>query len=303
MKTVRKNRLQNRSLRYRREERLAITLISFALIYLIVTMVVPLIWAFVVSFTDKKIGGTPQFNGLANYAEVLKGKLFWKSAYNTVVYTVSSVSLKVILGMILALILNEPLKGKNVWRALLLLPWTIPNVVATLTWRWMLSDVGGVFNHLLQSLHLIDAPVGWIATPGAAMFSVILVNVWKGMPFLALTIYAGLQTIPGDLYEAARIDGSSAFQRFLYITLPNVKSVLLLGTLVTTIWTLNNFESVWLMTGGGPVNATQLLSTLSYTFAFKFGNIGKAITVSVLSFPLILMLVRAATKHTLDNNN
>lgn len=286
----------------RRERKLAYLLIAPAIIYLAATMIIPLLWAFGISLTDKVVGVNPQFVWFDNYVAVFEDDLFWKSVFNTLIFTVFSVGFKVILGTILALVLHEPLRGRGVYRALLLLPWTIPNVVSVLTWQWLYSDVGGVLNYILLQTHLIDAPIGWLSTPATAMFSVILVNVWKGTPFLALTILAGLQTISEDLYEAAKIDGANAVQRFRYVTLPGVKNVLILGMLVTTVWTLNNFEGVWLMTGGGPINSTQIISTLSYSYAFQSMNIGKAITVSVIAFPFILILVRAATRYTLNSD-
>ena len=292
--------LQKKS-RYIQERRLAYFLISPALLYLLATMLIPLLWAFGISFTDKMVGSTPHFIGLGNYIEVIKDNVFWRAVINTIVFTIFAVGFKVVLGTILALVLNEPIRGRNIYRALLLIPWTISNVVAVLTWQWLYSDVGGVLNYILMSLNLIDKPVGWLAGPSIAMFSIVLVNVWKGMPFLALTILSGLQTISEDLYEAAKIDGANTIQRFFNITLPGIKNVLIIGTLVTTIWTLNNFESVWLLTGGGPLNSTQIFSTLSYSYAFQSLNIGKGITVSIIVFPFILMLVQAATKQTLQS--
>lgn len=293
---VKKNRSNNRTVADRRT---AMLLMSPVIIYLTLTMVIPLLWALAYSFTDKMIGTKGSFVGFKNYIELIQDKTFIKAVINTLLFTSVSVFFKVFFGLILALILNENLKFRNVYRALLLLPWSIPNVITVLTWQWLLSDVGGVLNFILLKLGVVSSPIGWLATPRMAMFSVILVNVWKGTPFLALTILAGLQTIPSDLYESSAIDGANMFQRFLYVTLPSVINVISLGALVTTIWTINNFELVWLLTGGGPMDATQLITTLSYTIGFKNLYVGKAITISIIAFPFIVLLVHEATKKTL----
>jgi len=282
------------------KKRLAYLLIFPAFGYIVFSMLSPLIWSFYTTFTDKTIGSGGAFIGIQNYIDVLSNRVFWVAVKNTLIFTLGSVFFKIGFGMLLALILNESIRGKNVYRALLLLPWTIPNVVSVLTWQWIFSDVGGVFNNIMMNLGIINAPLGWLSNPRLAMVSIVIVNIWRGTPFLALTLLSGLQTISGDLYEAARIDGAGVFQRFINITLPGVKNVLVLGSLVTTVWTLNNFEGVWLMTGGGPLNSTQIIATLSYSFAFQSYNISKALTVSAIAFPFILLLVRAATKYTLD---
>lgn len=283
------------------KKRMAYLLILPAFGYIVFSMLAPLIWSFYTTFTNKMIGSEGTFIGLKNYIAVLNDRVFWRAMGNTLIFTIGSVVFKVGFGMVLALILNDSIRGKNVYRALLLLPWTIPNVVSVLTWQWIFSDVGGAFNTILMNLGIIKAPLGWLSDRSLAMVSIMIVNVWRGTPFLALTLLAGLLTISADLYEAGKIDGAGMFQRFWHITLPGVKNVLVLGSLVTTVWTLNNFEGVWLMTGGGPLNATQIIGTLSYSYAFQSYNIGKALTVSAIVFPFILLLVRAATKYTLDS--
>jgi multiple sugar transport system permease protein len=287
-----------RYLSVQRSEKLAYLLLSPVIIYLLMIMVIPFLWAVYMSFTNKTVGNPAQFIGLKNYIDLVSDSLFWKAAFNTLFFTLAAVICKVVFGMIMALVLNEDIRFKNVFRVLLFLPWTIPTLVSVFTWKWMFSDIGGVFNYLLMTLGLLSAPIGWLATPGWAIFSVILVNVWRGIPFIGIALLAGLQTISSELYEAAKIDGANAWKRFIYITLPSIKPVAIIAAVITTIWTLNDFEIIWLLTRGGPSNGTQVLSTLSYTFGFLNLNLGKAIAISIISTPLMILLINMITKRT-----
>jgi multiple sugar transport system permease protein len=211
----------------------------------------------------------------------------------TAVYAVFSVVFKLVLGFVMAIALNKPIKGRALIRALLFLPWALPTLTSVLSWRWMLGDVGGIVNYLLMSLNLIDAPVGWLGEPALAQWSVVMVNVWRGTPFFGISILAALQAIPPSLYEVGDIEGANSFQKFRYITLPQTMSVVLLVTLISMIWTLGDFSVIWLMTRGGPANATHVFSTLSYITAFQNLQLarGVAISMSILPFSIILLIV------------
>ncbi|MEF3304083.1 carbohydrate ABC transporter permease [Paenibacillus sp. GYB003] len=284
------------------DNKLAYALMSPVLIYLLAVMVVPFGWALYLSFTDKVVGSGAAFIGLGNYIELVKDSLFWKAVWNTAVFTLVAVIGKTVFGMIMALVLNEKIVCRNVFRVLLFLPWTIPTIVSVFTWQWIYSDVGGVLNYLLLKAHLIAKPVGWLASPDLAMFSVILVNVWRGIPFMGIAILAGLQTLSKEMYEAAMLDGAGAFKRFIYMTLPSVKEVTVLAAVMTTIWTLNDFEIIWLLTRGGPSNGTQVLSTLSYTIGFLNMSLGKAIAIAIMTMPPLIMLINFVTKRSLSSN-
>ncbi|MUG72051.1 ABC transporter permease subunit [Paenibacillus validus] len=277
-------------------------LMSPVLIYLLAVMVLPFGWALYLSFTNKVVGVPATFTGLSNYIELMKDSLFWKAVWNTIIFTVVAVIGKTVFGMIMALVLNEKIVLRNVFRVLLFLPWTIPTIVSVFTWQWIYSDVGGVLNFLLLKTGLIGAPVGWLATPDLAMFSVILVNVWRGIPFMGIAILAGLQTVSKEMYEAAMLDGAGAVKRFIYMTLPSVKEVTVLAAVMTTIWTLNDFEIIWLLTRGGPSNGTQVLSTLSYTIGFLNMSLGKAIAIAILTMPPLIMLINFVTKRSLSSD-
>ena len=152
----------------------------------------------------------------------------------------------------MALSLNQKFKGRNIARALLMIPWTLPNIVVVYNWRWIFNSTGGIANYILKSLHITNTDIIWFGSAGLAMTTIIVANVWRGTPFFGVSILAKLQTIPKDYYEAAEIDGAGLWQKFRHITLPEVKDVTILSALMSTIWTINEFETVWLLTGGGP---------------------------------------------------
>lgn len=282
--------------------RLGIALISPVVVYMLIVMVFPFIWALFVSLTDKKVGSEGSFIGFQNYVDLIKDPLFWRSVWNTVIFTVAAVALKVVFGVIMALLLNERIVFRNVNRALLILPWTIPTMVSVLIWQWIFSDISGVLNYILLNLNIVEERIGFLASRSLAMGAVVLVNAWRGIPFVGISVLAGLQCIDGTLYEAARIDGANVLQRFRSVTLPMIKNVTILATIVTTVWTLGDFEIVWVLTKGGPANGTQILSTLSYTFGFMNMDIGKALAVALISFPPLAVLIHFTTKRMLDQS-
>ena len=258
-----------------KEKKLAVILIAPAVIYLILIMGLPLIWAVYTSLTDKVIGAAQvNFVGLSNYIEIIKDPVFQKSLLNTFIFAFFAVMGKVILGMIMALAMNQPVRGRGGIRVAMILPWTIPTIT--------------------------DHQIGWLSTTSMAMFSVILVNIWRGTPFIAISVLAGLQNISPDLYEAASLDGANVIQRFLYVTLPSVKEVIILSAFVTTVWTLNDFEIVWCMTRGGPSHATELVSTYSYIQGFMNSNIAKSVAASLILVPILVVLVHYITKSSLS---
>ncbi len=290
-------------MRHSSGSKLAYVLMSPVLIYLLAVMALPFGWAVYLSLTNKTVGVPEVFVGMQNYIDLAKDSLFWRAVWNTFVFTMIAVILKAVFGMIMALVLNEKIVARNLFRVLLFLPWTIPTIVSVFTWQWIYSDVGGVLNFLLMKSGLISQPVGWLAAPDLAMLSVIMVNVWRGIPFMGIAILAGLQTVSTEIYEAAMLDGAGAIKRFFYMTLPSIKEVTILASVITTIWTLNDFEIIWLLTRGGPNNGTQVLSTLSYTVGFLNMNLGKAIAISIITLPPLIMLINYVTKRSLSSDN
>jgi multiple sugar transport system permease protein len=226
------------------------------------------------------------FVGLANFRLLLRNPDFWHAFRNGIVYATSTVTLQVVVGVALSLLLNLPFRGRSIARGLVLLPYVLPSVAAALIWKWIYNDLLGILNHALLGLHVLDQPIGWLARPELAMPAVITVAVWKNMPFVVLVVLARLQTIPLEYYEAAAVDGASAWQRFWRITLPQLRTILAIVVLLRFLWVFNEFDTIWLLTQGGPLDATVTLSILAYTRAFVEFKIsqGVAVTVCMLLF-------------------
>lgn len=267
--------------------------VSPALFIIFGLVAFPFLWAIFLTFTDKIVGSKNyNFVGIKNYLDLLfQDRIFWRCFKNTIIYTVTAVSLKVILGIIMALTLNQPIKGRAIFRGLLLLPWVIPTMITAYTWQWMLDGMSGAINILFKTIGLIQTNIAWLSDPKITMFTVILINAWRGFPFIGVTVLAGLQSIPIELYEAAAVDGANSWKRFFHITLPSLRSVLSISALLTTIWTLNDFELVWILTRGGPMHRTKLISILTYEYGFAAQKLGLATTVSTIALPLSLILM------------
>lgn len=216
--------------------------------------------------------------------------VFWVAVKNTICWVAGSLAGEVLLGMAVALVLNKQFLGRAFFRGLMLVSWIVPVVVTTFIWRWLLNDVYGIINYALMKWGIISSPILWFSSNKTALMSAILVNIWIGTPFIMIMILAGLQTIPREEYEAAKIDGASVFKEFCHITLPHLSGLLYLLILLRSIWTANNFTTMWLLTGGGPGNATELLSIRVYTKAFASFNFGEGATIGVFMFLLLLTL-------------
>ncbi len=288
--------------RGKKNTRFAYAVDSPLVIYLAAVLIYPLLWGLYISFTSKTIGGPANFTGLKNYQKLLGDPEYRRSIMNTVVFTALSIAFKIFFGMLMALALNQKFKGRNLVRALLMIPWTLPNIVVVYNWRWIFNPSGGIANHILKSLHLIDKDLVWFGTAGLALFTVVVANVWRGTPFFGVSILAKLQTIPEDYYEAAELDGAGIMQKFRYITFPEVKDVTLLSMLMSTIWTINEFETIWLMTGGGPNGATEVMNVYSYKTAMRSMMLGRGIAVSVLAMPVLMILIGILTRKMLPEN-
>jgi ABC-type sugar transport system permease subunit len=216
---------------------------------------------------------------------------------HTVELAVVAVTIKVFIGLTMALCLNEEFPGRTFMRALLFLPWVLPSFVAGFLWRWLLDDQNGLFNWALLNLHLIPAPVSWLGQAATAMPAVIGTVVWKGFPFFGITYLAGLQAISSEQYEAAMVDGASTFQRFVFITLPGLRHVMIVTIMLSLIWTSNTFDLVYIMTNGGPSNATQVFSLLTYNLGVAQGRIGDASVIPLMALPIFAGLIVILTRY------
>jgi multiple sugar transport system permease protein len=228
------------------------------------------------------------FVGLDNYLFVLEDPLFWESFWQAIVWTGWSTVLQALIGVGLALLLHQPLKGVNAFRGLLLFPYIVPTVVIALNWRWMFNSEIGIVNHLLLSAGVIEDKIAWLSTPTMAMASAIMLNVWKYTPFVVIVVLARLQTIPTELYDAAKVDGAGALRRFRDITLPQLAEVLAVVIVFRTIWTFNKFEEIYLLTRGGPGTSTYNLAL--YAFDQSIANLRMGVGAAAGVIMLLLLL-------------
>lgn len=255
------------------------------IILLFILLVIPVAMVIGYSFFDNVIvNKNPVFVGLKNYATVLHDKNFWKAISNTLFFVIVSMVAHLVIGMVFALVLNTRYLGnktKGVFRVIYALPWMFTASVIAILWRMML-DPSGVLNYLLMVLHITDDKVSFLATRSIALQAVTLINIWSGYPFYMISILAGLQGISTDLYEASSLDGANTIQTYLKITLPQLKPILISLLMLDFVWTLQQFALIWMTTGGGPVNATETVSTYIYKQAFTKYQYSTASTGAVL---------------------
>jgi multiple sugar transport system permease protein len=276
-----------------RESVLGWLLLSPVLLVMLVLVVWPFSTAIWMSFTDKSIGREANWVGLANFSQVLTSPRFGRAIQNSLVFTVVAIFLKFVLGMAMALVLNKAFFGRNFLRAYLLVPWVLPGFVAYMIWRWFLDPLQGVLNYALTDIGLITFPLEFLSSPASAMPSVILAHVWRSFPFFGVAFLAGLQNIPSEQYEAAAVDGANGWQKFLFITIPGLRHVILVVLMLATIWTFNAFEPVYLLTGGGPADSTLVYTVLAYEMGIVNMRLGEASAVPVMILPLLGMFIVA----------
>jgi len=261
-----------------------------ALLLLGAVVLFPILTALHLSFHNVRLvppdqafmGFQSTFSGLDNYLEVLASREFLGAFVNTTLFTLFTVLGSFGLGLGFALLLDLAIKARSVWRLLMLAPWVVAPAVAGSTWRWMFETRYGVFNALIRTVMPSAPQVPWLADPTLAMLSVSVTNVWLRTPFMMVMLLAGLQAIPADEYEAAAVDGASAWQRFRFVTVPHLSFVILVATLLEGIWTFKHFDIIQVMTGGGPERATELLSTLIYKTSFEFFRFGPAAAMGMV---------------------
>lgn len=276
---------------------LAVALVAPALLFLAAALGWPLVQAVILSVQDVKVIGSPgNFVGFDNYSRILSGAPFWSAAWLSVVWVVANAVVQTLLALVAALILNEKFPGVRVARNWIILTWIVPTVVVVIIWRWLFSSSGGMINPLLIQMGIVERPVGFFATPWTAMATLVFVNSWRWFPFIALMMLAGLTRIPDDLYEAARIDGANAWQRFRRITWPLLAPTLAVLAVIGTLLSFNVFDIIWLLTSGGPAGGTRTLPVLIYETAFKGYRLSEAAAISVLATLLLMAFAVVATR-------
>ncbi len=283
-----------------RQRRLAWYLILPAVVVVFLVIGYPLIQVLVYSFMKYKLDGVtpPSFAGFGNYAFILTDADFWKAVWNTLVFTFFSVTIESILGLTVALVANSNFKGRTLLRVAVLIPWAIPTVVSSQIWRWMFNDIYGVVNVLLFNLHLIPQKIAWLARPETALPVIIAVDVWKTTPFMSLLLLAGLQLIPGDLYEAASIDGATPIKKFLFVTLPLVAPTLLVALIFRTLDALRVFDIFYIMVGGQGDMATMATYNQQQLIDFLDAGVGSATSVVILVFIMIFVILYTRLSRT-----
>jgi multiple sugar transport system permease protein len=260
-------------------------------ILLVVFLTYPLGLGVWLGFTDTRIGRPGIFIGLDNYELLWTDSVFWLVVFNTVLYTLVASILKFALGLWLALLLNEHLPFKALIRAIVLLPWVVPTVLSAIAFWWIYDAQFSIISWALERLGLISAPINFLGDPTNARASVIAANVWRGIPFVAITLLAGLQTIAPSLYEAATLDGASPWQRFRHVTLPLLTPIIAIVMTFSVLFTFTDFQLIYVLTRGGPVNATHLMATLSFQRGISGGELGEGAAIAVAMIPFLLAAI------------
>lgn len=280
----------------RREQRTGWWLIAPALLLLLIVYAYPIGRSIGLSFFTQNLGTElqPVFAGLDNYTRMVIDGRFWQSMGNTVFFTIFSVLLELLLGLGIALALNQSFRGRGIVRTVAILPWALPTALIATTWTWIFNDEFGVWNDLLLRLGLIQAGVNWLGDPNWAMWTIIAADVWKTTPFIAILLLAGLQSISQDLYEAHAIDGASRWQSFYRITLPLLLPQILIASLFRFAQAFGIFDLVQVMTGGGPGGATETVSIYIYATIMRYLDFGYGAALVVVTFLVLSLAVALA---------
>lgn len=262
-----------------------------AAVILILFLAYPLGKGVWLSFTDAKIGRDGIFIGLENYEWLLDDSIFWKSVFNTIVYTVFASIVKFAVGLYLALLLNEKLPFKALIRSVVLIPFVVPTVLSAIAFWWIYDSQFSIISWSLRHMGLITENINFLGDPNNARLSLIFANIWRGVPFIAITLLAGLQTVSPSLYEAATLDGATRWQNFRYVTFPLLTPIIAVVMTFSVLFTFTDFQLVWAMTRGGPVNSTHLMATLGYQRAILAGNLGEGAAIATAMIPFLLFSI------------
>ncbi|MBT2556032.1 carbohydrate ABC transporter permease [Arthrobacter sp. ISL-5] len=274
--------------------------LSPTIILLVILMLIPIVMVIGYSLMDNVImKKNPVFAGFNNYVEVLGSEIFRTAVLNTTFFTTVSVGAHLVLGLLFSVLLNSRLLNgatKALFRVIYVLPWLFTVAIIAILWRLLLNP-NGVVNYVLVTLGITDTGVEWLSSPGTALFAVTFINIWAGYPFFMVSLLAGLQGIPRDLYEAARVDGANGLQQFVNITLPQLRPIIVSMAVLDLIWTSQQFALIWMTTGGGPVNVTEMLSTMTYKMAFSNYQFSLASASAVIILVMSMVLAYFYVRH------
>ncbi len=273
------------------------TLLAPAILYVVVLVGAPFLFSLYLAVSDASVGDpVARFVGLENFRAAFESDAFWTALRNTLIFTIGAGVMKGLLGTTLAFLLIRPFKGRRLIRGLIVVPFTLPIAVSVLGWKWMFDSQFSVINWALARLDLISAygtagwPV-WLGQPRLALFSVMFVNVWRGFPFSAIVLLAGMTSVPPEIIDAGKVDGATFMQRFRRIIVPMIAPILFIGSAFDTVFTLSDLSVVYLLTNGGPDGATEILPTLAYRTGITAGALGRGAAISLVLFPLLLPFI------------
>lgn len=278
-----------------RESLLIVLFLAPSLCIFLLYRIIPVLWNFVLSFQEWSFFGPSEFIGLLNYEDMYYDEVFWESLWNTLLFLGGSI-IAIVLAIGIALLVNTPIRGRNIYRTIIFLPYPLMPVAIGIVWRWLYDEKVGLINYLLISLGLIEQGIPFLESFEWAMPAIIVVSIWQIVGFFMIILLAGLQTIPHELYEAAAIDGATAVQRFWVITLPLLKSTIFLCFIVGIINSFTSFDLIYIMTRGGPGHSTELLVTYIYKAAFVLNRLAYGAALSVVLFVVLLLITWLANK-------
>ena len=264
-------------------------------LFLLAFVAYPFFYGIYLSLQDRPVAQPGVFIGLANFVTLANDAVFWQVTRNMFIYTIVTTILKLGGGLVMALVMDQSFRGKNLARAFLLLPFIVPTALSTIAWMWIFDPTFSVINWLLVHGGAIETGFSWLGNSTLAMVAIIIVNTWRGMPFYGITLLAGLQTISPELYEVAAIDGATTRQRFWYVTMPLIKPVLIIVTMFSVIFTFSDFQLIYALTHGGPANATQVYATYAYDLGMSAGKLGLGAAVALSMLPALALLIVGLT--------
>src|SRR5947208_7103429 len=280
-----------------RESVFSWVMLAPGVLFLLAFVAYPFFYGIFLSLQDRRVASVGTFVGLANFATQMQDAVFWQVTRNTFIYTIAATFLKMVGGLAMALVMNQSFRGRNIARAFLLLPFIVPTVLSSVAWMWILDPTFSVINWTLRHTGLVTQTFSCLGNATLAMVSIIVVNTWRGVPFYGITLLPGLQTISPDLHEAAAIDGASARQRFVYVTLPILKPVVIIVTMFSVIFTFSDFQLVYALTNGGPANATNIFAIYAFNLGMLGGQLGLGAAVALSMLPALALLIVALTLY------
>jgi len=270
---------------------LAYALLTPAALFIAVFMIYPIIYVVLMSlYKTNKLGILQNFVWFDNFIRLVKQKVFWEVTARSLLWTILGVFFKTVIGMIIALCLNVEFRGRKFARMLFIIPWASSVPISSMLWKWVFDHEFGLLNHTLKALSITQNPPVWLGTPIWSFVSCMWVDIWIGIPFMALVFLAGMQSVPKELYESAEIDGVNSFGKFRYITIPTIKQIIFIATLLSSLWTFNDFNTIYILTRGGPAGATDILITSIYKNGFEWLHFSDSAVLAVITFMILMIL-------------